>query len=120
MTSDFLSVLRKLAKTDYYQSMYASAKELGLQLFDNSTDLTKVQLWFLSYMSMYNSINMDIALGEISDRVLENEVYEDAYMVYKKKQFTKDMKTHKQQNAVAPEKGSPSSSWVFKRAKQTP
>jgi len=115
--TDYLSELRRLAKTDYYQSMYTASKELGLQLFRNNTDLTKMQLWFLAYMSIYNVINTDIAMGEIGERVLENEIYEDAYLIYKKKQFTKDLKAHKQQQITSPEKSSPHSSWSFKRAK---
>jgi ABC-type microcin C transport system permease subunit YejE len=112
---DFSSVLRKLAKTDYYQALYSSAKELGLQIFENNTDLTKIQLWFLSYMGMYSSINMDIAIGEISERVLENEIYEDAYLIYKKKQFSKDMKNKFQKTEVP---NSPAKSqWVFRKTK---
>jgi hypothetical protein len=62
-SKDPLDTLRELAKEDYYQSMYASCKELGLQLFENRTDLTRIQLWFISFMSIYSVINMDIALG---------------------------------------------------------
>ena len=47
-SKDPLDTLRELAKEDYYQSMYASCKELGLQLFENRTDLTRIQLWFIS------------------------------------------------------------------------
>jgi hypothetical protein len=60
---------------------------------------------------------MDIALGEVSERVLENTVYEDAYLVYKRKKSSKEIKDRKQ-TVKAPEKeSSPKSSWIFKRAK---
>ena len=114
--NDFVAVLRKLAKSDYYQSLYSSAKELGFQIFDNNTDLTKIQLWFLSFMGMYNSINLDIAMGEVSERVLENETYEDAYLVYKKKQFSIDMKNSQKQK-IESQNSIPKSQWVFKKTK---
>jgi len=112
---DLLATLRRLAKNDYYQALYSSAKELGFQLFQNSTDLTKIQLWFLSYMSMYASINMDVSLGEISDRVLENETYEDAYLVYKRrngKEAKKQTNTKTSNTRVLP-----STQWVFRKKK---
>ncbi len=119
-----LDILRELAKNDYYQSLYSSAKELGLQLFENTSDLTRIQLWFLSYMSLYSVINMDIALGEISDRVLENVIYEDAYMLYKKKTNIKDVKTKlhskptiKPKNNESDVVVSPKSTWLFKKPK---
>jgi hypothetical protein len=114
--TDFVPVLRIIAKSDYYQSMYVTAKDLGLHIFQNTTDLTKVQLWLLSYMSMYATINMDIAMGEVSERVLDNEIYEDAYMTYKKKQLTKDIK-NKIHQVDTKSKEQPSSQWVFKRTK---
>ena len=117
---DPLDVLRDLAKEDYYQSLYASAKELGLQLFENKTDLTRIQLWFISYMSIYSVINMDIALGEITERVLDNVIYEDAYLIYKKRSSSK--KSIKPREAVIPpgrngKEEVSKSQWLFKRPK---
>lgn len=113
---DLLATLRKLAKDSYYQSLYSSAKELGLQLFENNTDLTKIQLWFLSYISMYASINIDIALGEISERVLENEIYEDAYLLYKRRN-NKDIKKQQKSNANNTTQSVPKTQWVFRKKK---
>lgn len=115
-----LVVLRELAKNDYYQSLYSSCKELGLQLFNNTTDLTRIQLWFLSYMSIYSVINMDIALGEISDRVMDNVIYEDAYMFYKKRINAKEIKKKLDVPIIKPSKNTeqevaPQSQWLFKR-----
>ena len=120
MTREPFEVLRELAKSEYYQSLYSCAKELGLQLFQNTTDLTKLQLWFLSFMGMYSAINTDIAMGDVSERVLENFVYEDAYMVYKRQTMNKDLKK-KVSGIKSPSKNeagvelTPKSSWVFKR-----
>lgn len=118
MKRDPLDVLRELAKGDYYQSLYSCAKELGLQLFENKTDLTRIQLWMLSFASMYSVISTDIALGECPETVLKNFIYEDAYMLYKRKSSNKDMKK-KMSNIKLPSKQKeemiPKSSWSFKR-----
>jgi len=118
MTDDVIDIVRKLAKTDYYQSMYSCAKELNMHIFVNTTDLTQLQLWLLSYMGMYSTINLDIAMGEINERVLENDVYEDAYLMYKKKQFSKDLKKNLPITKGVSEQGSPQSQWSFKKRKQ--
>ena len=116
---DPLDTLRDLAKEDYYQSLYSSAKDLGLQLFENRTDLTRIQLWFISFMSIYSVINMDIALGEVSERVLENTIYEDAYLMYKKKTGAKKVNKSKEP-VITPARGKEEvskSQWLFKRGK---
>jgi hypothetical protein len=68
-------------------------------------------------MSMYSAINMDIAMGEISERVLENTVYEDAYMYYKKRSSGKEIKKKLNKVEDKKEEPAPKTSWVFKRAK---
>jgi len=121
MVKEPLEVLRALAKNDYYQSLYSCAKELGLQMFENTTDLTKLQLWFLSYASMYSVISTDIVMGECPERVLDNTIFEDAYMQYKRVSSNKDIKK-KVTSIKLPKKQqetgtqiTPKSSWVFKR-----
>lgn len=120
MVKDPLDVLRALSKTDYYQSLYSCAKDLGLQLFENNTNLTKLQLWFLSFASMYSVINMDIAMGECPEKVLDNTIYEDAYMMWKKVSSSKDIKKKTASIKLPKQKEAdqtitPKSSWVFKR-----
>ena len=93
-------VLRKLAKTNKYQTLYNQSKEGCITLFRNIADYTDFQIAFLQYLSFYNSLNMDIFMEEVSEIVLENEVYEDAYQVYKNK--TKKIK--KKPNSQLPNK----------------
>ena len=62
---------------------------------------------------------MDIALGEISDRVLESTIYEDAYLVYKKKTGAKKIIKPKEP-VITPGKHKEEvskSQWLFKRSK---
>lgn len=80
---NFFDALRKLAKTGKYQSLYYHAQELGLQLFDNTKDLTDVQLHFLNYLKFYANLNEAIAMEEVDKKVLDNFIYEDAYAYYR-------------------------------------
>jgi len=122
---DPLGVLRTLAKSNYYQTIYGSCKETGLKIFENTTDLTFIQLWFLSFLSIYSVLNMDVAIGDAPEKVLEDVIYEDAYLHFKKKSGQKDYKK-KQDQLKNPQRISknknevetaPKSKWLFKRAK---
>ena len=81
-------LIRKLARTHEYQLLYNNAKELGFSVFRNNRDFSTVQSQFLSSLNLHATICMDIYLNEVTDIVLEDEIYEDAYLYYKQK--TKD------------------------------
>ena len=49
--------LRKLAKNNYWQTIYSHVKESGsFKLFNNDHDLSSIQLDFLAYLSFYISL----------------------------------------------------------------
>lgn len=79
------SIIRTLSKQNYWQSNYTMVKEgfSGVRLLYNDTDFTYYQMMFLSQLSFYSSLYYDIAMGEVSDRVFENSIYEDAYYHYR-------------------------------------
>ena len=79
------SILRKTAKTNKWQTLYAQSKEGCVNLFKNVSAYTDLQVAFLQYCTFYNSLNIDIYMDEVSDIVLDNEIYEDAYQTYKNK-----------------------------------
>ena len=83
--SGIYHILRKLAKTNKYQTLYAQSKEGCVNLFKNISDYTDLQVAFLQYLSFYASLNLDIYLDEIDKIILEDEIYEDAYQTYKNK-----------------------------------
>ena len=101
-------VLRMLAKKNYYQSLFSLAKEIKLGLFENDRDLSTMQMTFLHLLSMYSSINLDVAIGDVNKIVLEDETYEDAYMYYKNNKKVKDKENKKQESQK------PTTQWVFK------
>jgi hypothetical protein len=112
MNINTFKIIRKLAKSNKYQSLFSYSKELGIKLFKNDIDLTDLQITFLRYLSFYSSIYMDLALGDIDEVVLENDIYEDSYVMYRNKTM---MKKEKNINNNKPEKPKNNIQWVFNR-----
>ena len=88
---DIEDLVRKLAKSNKYQTLYSMMKESGLNMFRNSFDYTNLQVYFLTYLVFYYNLYMEIALNNVSEVVLENEIYEDAFTHYKHKTRNKDL-----------------------------
>jgi len=92
-----LSVLRGMAKENYWQTVYVQAKEIGgMQIFENIREFTFLQIYFLNQLSFYNSLYLDIAMGDVAEFVLEDEIYEDAYSYYKSTERKKKARERKQ------------------------
>ena len=76
--------IRKIAKQVKYLNLFSASKELsGIRLFKNSDNFSKIQDIFLSYLYFYYNINMDISSDKVSKKVLDNEINENAYMIYR-------------------------------------
>jgi len=114
---DILLLLRHLSKTLYWQSIYGASKEINFKLFKNVSNLTNLQIYFLNYLASYNSLYTDIALGEVEEKVLENNIYEDAYLYYRQKKSYK----YKEKNIDTKDEDKNSfkkSQWIFKKPKR--
>jgi len=88
-------LLRKIAKDVHSLNLFVAAKEIhGVYLFRNSDELTRLQEIYLSYLYFYYNLNSEVSLQKVSEIVLKDEVYEDAYSVWKQKdnKNTKDTK----------------------------
>lgn len=116
---DIHKVLRKIASKSYYQNIYNNDKNIGIKLFENSTDLNSIQSLFVRYLNFYASLYMDIQLGDVPELVLENHIYEDAYFLYKNKieknkykQTLTPQQRHGTKNNETPVK---TSKWIFKK-----
>jgi hypothetical protein len=115
---DTTSLIRKLAKGDKYQSLFSYAKDLRFKLFLNEEDLTEIQIMFLRYLTFYSSIYMDIALGDVDDRVLENDIYEDAYVMYRNKNLSNAKEARSKHKVDKEEKPRQNIQWLFKTEKK--
>jgi len=79
--------LRKLAKRTEMLNLFAAAKDMScFRLFNNDKELSKLQDSFLSYLYFYDSVVKDIASKRVSEKVLEDEIYENAYAYYRNKE----------------------------------
>lgn len=116
MNRRIILLLRKLAKSSYYQTLFSFWKEgSNLRLFCNDMDLSYIQLLFLKYLNFYGSLYLDVAMGDIDDKIFENEIYEDSYVMYRNKKETKDTMKHNKKN----EDFVKTTHWIFRDPKKT-
>ena len=82
--------LRKLAKLTKSQNWFTASKDIhGIYLFLNTSNFSKLQEIYISYLYMYDSLIKDIMLKEVNEKVLDNDIYEDSYILWRKKNFNK-------------------------------
>jgi len=87
---DIFDIIRKLAKTQRAQNLFSVSKELsGIKLFRNNCDLSRIQEEYLLYLYMYESLARDIEVDKISKHVYDKELYEDSYLLWKRKKGNK-------------------------------
>jgi hypothetical protein len=104
--------IRKLAKSDYWQTVYSLSEKMKIRLFANDMDFTRSQILLLKYLNFYSQIYMDIALGDVTELVLEDELYEDAYYFYKTQ---KDKEKFKKEEIKNQKESTPTTRWIFKK-----
>ncbi len=118
---NFVNSLKKLAKNNYYQTIYSQAKELKLKIFKNDDDYTYLQARFLGFLSFYSGLYLDYALGDVDELIFKNEIYEDAYMEYKNKKNKEKLKEPERFDTTKNITGKEivnKSKWVFGSKKQ--
>jgi len=89
---------------------------MHFSLFANNIGFSELQILFLNYLGFYSSLNMDVSMGDVTEIVFEDEIYEDAYMYYKNKVDKKklaDKNFTKQPRQDSSD--SPQSQWVFRK-----
>ena len=86
--------LRTLARSVEYQNLYARAKELNINLFNNITDFSALQLRFLQYLelyhNLYNKLNSEEKL--LNNERIKDDMLVDAYLTYQYKNKDKNNK----------------------------
>lgn len=87
------NLIRLLARSAYYQNLYARAKELpNIKIFENETDLSLTQFEFLYWLSVYNRLYQELYLGKskyLTNKVLDNDILCDCYLIWETKQKDK-------------------------------
>lgn len=86
--------LRILASSYQYQFLYSQIKKgMNVRLFENESDLSKIQVVFLQWLEYYYNLNQSLAMKDdalyLTREVLEDELRCDAYVLWKSKQGEK-------------------------------
>jgi len=98
-----IDLIRKLAKSIKFQNLYQATKEInGILLFKNSMDFTWLQQIFLSYLYFYSNLNTEVVTNKLSEKIFNNFIYEDAYMLWRREVgYDKESKDKKRDIHIA-------------------
>ena len=93
MNKSRLDPLRKLARSVKYQNIYNTVKEIpSIQLFENTKDLSKIQLGFLYWLAVYNRLYCDLAMDDnkyLTKKVIEDDFSCECYLIWERKKKNK-------------------------------
>ena len=85
--------LRKLARSVKYQNIYNVVKEIpSIQLFENTRNLSKIQLDFIYWLTVYNRLYCDLAMNDnkyLTKKVIENDFACECYLIWERKKSKK-------------------------------
>ena len=98
----FLEIeIRKLAKSFYYQSLYASAKDVAnITLFENTKNISGIQMIFLYWLRIYSMLFKELAEKEwinLDEEVINDNLRCDAFLYWRSKKIEKDLYVHKEE-----------------------
>ncbi len=113
--------IRKLANSNYWQTIYARSKEIGsLQLFKNKLDLSKFQIIFLQWLQVYNILYDELANGAdfLNEEVIKDDIRTDAFLYYRKKRKENKLYNEQEQKKQKTDNTSGLPSIKFKRSKK--
>lgn len=97
---DIERFIRDLAKKTEQQNLFVAAKDISsIQLFKNSSELSRLQQMYLYYLYFYNDLHSDISLKKVSEKVLDNFIREDSYSYYKR-QKNPEKESKKKENDI--------------------
>lgn len=110
-----LEILRELARSPKWQSLYAHVKQMGnLRLFDNNFDLTPIQLNFLHWLEINEFLEKELVRESkyLNRDIIKDNIRVDAYLLMRKRTKNSD----KDKKEVDNNSGLPSVS--FRRKKK--
>jgi len=96
--------LRKLSRSTEYQNLYNAVKECnGIQFFRNVSNFSGLQKTFLYWVSTYSMLFQELATMEdkfLTEKVIEDDIRCDAYLIYRKNKHTDFWKKHRQEEKL--------------------
>ena len=102
---DYIEVIRKLAKSQFYQNIYQAFKESGsINLFDNINNYSGLQSLFLYWLRVYDLLYSELAQKEwrfLDEKVIEDDVRTDAFLHWRGLQRTNEIDKYKQEQKAS-------------------
>ena len=103
---DLEKTLRYFARSYYWQQLYNQSKEFGdvSLLFDNIRDLSGIQLYFLQWLKIYNSIYEDLVNKEsiyLDEKVIIDDIRTNAYLHYRRISRDKELVENRNKKEAA-------------------
>lgn len=102
---DIEKQIRKLARSVYWQNIYKSAKEIGsLHLFENDRNFSGLQSLFLFWLSVYESLYIDLAHKEwkyLDEKVINDDIRCDAFLYWRSQMRDAQINQHKQDEQIS-------------------
>jgi len=96
--------IRYLAKSVYFQNLYNSAKEInGVHLFENHNNFSGLQVLFLFWLRIYESLYTDIGKKEwkyLDENVIKNDIRCDAFLYWRGQIYDQKMQQYKQEEQI--------------------
>ena len=90
---NYEKIIRKLAKKTDHQNTFLAAKDGLISLFDNEKELSKIQQVYLSYLYFYHDLIVDVYSNKLNEKIFDEDIYEDAYMEYRRNKKEDNKKT---------------------------
>ena len=120
MNKHKLDPLRKLARSVKYQNIYNVVKEIpSIQLFENTKNLSKIQLDFLYWLTVYNRLYCELAMEDskyLTKKIIEDDFACECYLIWERKKSKKTDKKDPKKRTI--DRNSRVPSVVFIRGKK--
>jgi hypothetical protein len=100
---DIEKMIRKLARSIFYQNLYKSAKELNINLFENDRNFSGTQSLFLFWLSVYDLLYSELNQKEwkyLDDKVIEDDIRCDAFLYWRGQIKTQELDNYKREQKV--------------------
>ena len=101
---DYIEMIRKLARSSYWQSIFTASKEVGsLRLFDNDGNYSGLQSTFLYWLRVYDLLYTELSQKEwkyLDEKVIENDIRCDAFLYWRGQHRDAELNKNKQEQKV--------------------
>jgi hypothetical protein len=102
---DYITIIRQLARSQYWQNIYVSAKEIGsIKIFDNDNNYSGLQSLFLYWLRVYDLLYSELIQKEwkyLDEEVINNDIRCDAFLYWRGLQKEQELNKNKQEQKIS-------------------